>query len=64
MNPLKPELMTAAERISEMGEIFARGLVRLRARQSSQLSGDHGESRLHFPADQRGHATPNLGGKA
>jgi len=64
MNPLKPELMTAGERIAELGEILARGLVRVRARQSSQLSGDHGESCLHFAADQRGHATPNLGGKA
>lgn len=37
MNTLKPELMTAAERLDEIGRILARGLIRLRARQSTQV---------------------------
>lgn len=54
-NALDPNLMTAAERLAEIAEILARGLIRLRARQSRQVSGDHGDSYLDFSADQRGH---------
>jgi len=37
MNPIRPEHLTAAERLSEIGEILAAGFVRMRARQSSKL---------------------------
>ena len=37
-NPLRPDLMTPAERLDEIAEILAAGLMRLRARQSSHLS--------------------------
>ena len=58
-NPLSPESMTPAERTAELCVILARGLVRLNARQtSSQVSDACGESSLHFPPDQSGHATP------
>jgi hypothetical protein len=46
----------ARERIAEIGEILALGLVRLKARQSSQLSSGNGESSLACVADQSGHA--------
>jgi hypothetical protein len=56
MNPLSPDQMSTAERHDEIAEILAAGLMRLRARKSSPLSRDHGESSLDFSADQRGHA--------
>ena len=57
-NPLSPDRMSAAERLAEIAEILAAGLMRLRARQSSHLSADHGESSLDFSPNQRGHAHP------
>jgi hypothetical protein len=59
MNPLSPFHMTPAERRAELCRILALGLVRLMQRQSSELSDRSGESWLHFPPDQSGHATPN-----
>jgi hypothetical protein len=58
MNPLDPSHMTAAERLEEIADILAAGLMRLRARKSTPLSPDHGESSLDFSPDQRGHARP------
>ena len=61
-NLLAPRQLTAVERISEVAEILARGLIRLRARKSSPLSADRGDSFLDFPAAQRGHvADTNVG---
>jgi hypothetical protein len=48
--------MTAPERLDEIADILAGGLMRLRARKSSPLSGDGGESSLDYSPDQRGHA--------
>jgi hypothetical protein len=56
-NPLAPALMTPTERRAELCRILALGLVRLLQRQSSELSDRTGESSLHFPPDQSGHAT-------
>jgi hypothetical protein len=36
-NPISPAVMAANERLAEIGEILAAGLVRLRARKSSGL---------------------------
>jgi hypothetical protein len=47
--------MTAAERLDEIAEILAAGLIRLRARKSSRISAHHGESSLDFSPDQSGH---------
>jgi hypothetical protein len=55
-NPLRPDLMTPAERLAEIAEILAAGLIRLRARQSSPLSPDSGESSLDCYARRSGHA--------
>lgn len=54
-NPLRPDQMTAAERLAELGEILAAGLIRLRAGQSSSISADRGESCLDLAPDQSGH---------
>jgi len=43
---------------TEVCRLLALGLIRLRARQSSQVSAAAGESSLHFPAAQGGHANP------
>jgi hypothetical protein len=57
-NPLSPDRMTASERLAEVAEILARGVIRLRARQSRQISADQRESFVDFPAPQRGHVAP------
>jgi hypothetical protein len=54
-NPILPGRMTAAERLDEIADILAAGLIRLSARKSSALSCDHGESSLDFSPDQSGH---------
>jgi hypothetical protein len=56
MNALKLDLMTAVERLDEVAEILAAGLMRLRARQSTPESPDCGEGSLDCPAQQSGHA--------
>jgi hypothetical protein len=38
-NALDPNLMTAAERLREVGEILAAGLLRLRAREEQTTAG-------------------------
>lgn len=55
-NPLPSDRMSAGERLDEIAEILAAGLMRLRARQSSHLSRHCGESSLDFTLHQRGHA--------
>lgn len=46
------------DRLTEIAELLALGLMRLRARQSSGLSARAGESSLHFPPEQSGAASP------
>ena len=53
-NALDPNLMTPAERLAEVGEILAAGLLRLRARERE--AGDHGDVSLDFPATPSVHA--------
>ena len=53
MNSLDPP-----ERLSEIAEILAAGVMRLAARKSSSISADRGESSLHFTANQSGDPTP------
>ena len=52
-NALDPNLMTPAERLTEIGEILAAGLVRLRAKEREK--GDRRELSLDFPATRRVH---------
>lgn len=58
-NALRPDRMTAPERLDEIADILAAGLMRLIDRQSSPLSAHHGESSLDCPARQSGHANPD-----
>lgn len=57
-NP-QPTIATEAdERITELGQILALGLIRLHARKSTQSSADRGDSSLDFTADRSSRATP------
>jgi hypothetical protein len=47
-----------SERLSEIAEILATGLTRLKALKSSRKSAELGESSLHFTLDQSGDAPP------
>lgn len=38
MNPLNPDRMSAQERLAEVTRILALGMIRLRARQSREMS--------------------------
>ena len=62
MSALRPDRMTAVERLDEIAEILVAGLMRLRARQSSPQSADFGDSLLDCPADQSVHANALNGG--
>lgn len=54
-NALDPNRMSAAERLAEIGEILAAGLIRLRARQRDAEARRSGESSFDFPGDQSVH---------
>ena len=48
-NAIKPDRMSAEERVAAVADILATGLIRLRAQKSSGLSGDCGDCCLDFP---------------
>jgi hypothetical protein len=58
MNAINPNQLTPAERLDEIADLLAAGLMRLRARKSSTLSNDRGESSLDCFGYQSGHARP------
>jgi hypothetical protein len=62
-NAIAPERMTAAERIAEIAEILAAGLMRLRARQSTCLSRHTGDGSLDCAGPQSGHAKSEVNGE-
>jgi hypothetical protein len=64
MNQLKPEMMTSHERLAELGQILARGLIRLHAREASPLSADDRDSFVDLPPHRSGHAATLTNGKA
>jgi hypothetical protein len=55
-NPLRPDLMTAEERLTEVAQTLAAGLIRLRRRQSISAAGS-GDFRLDFSPERSLHAT-------
>lgn len=57
MNSTEPET-TAAERLDEIAEILAGGLMRLLGRKSTRFEGAVGESPLATSPQQRPHAVP------
>jgi hypothetical protein len=50
---------SANERLTEIAEILAAGLMRLQARKSSGKSADFGECSVDLAGHQSGHADPN-----
>jgi hypothetical protein len=54
-NPISPAHLSAAERLAEIAGILAAGVMRLKARQSRQLSTRRGESSVDFTARQSRH---------
>lgn len=59
MTALPMHAEEATQRLAEIAEILAAGLMRVRARKSSQKSPNFGESLLALPGHQSGHATPD-----
>ncbi|MDK9720423.1 MAG: hypothetical protein OEL53_04480 [Rhodospirillales bacterium] len=59
-NALSPNRMTAAERLDEVAEILAVGVMRLAALKSSALSAHTRESSLDLFPYQSGHANTLL----
>jgi hypothetical protein len=57
-SPNRPE--ETAGRLAELAEILALGLMRLRARKSSELSEHPRESSLDFRAGQSGRGAPEI----
>ncbi|MBL6425917.1 MAG: hypothetical protein HOY44_00165 [Maritimibacter sp.] len=57
-NPINANLLSPAERRTELCDLLALGLVRLQLANGTQLSDANGESSLHSPPDQCRHATP------
>ena len=55
-NGTDPDQLSPDERLDEIAEILALGLMRLRARKSSELAADRGECLLDCAARQSGHA--------
>jgi len=56
MNVFFLHQISTAERLDEIADLLAAGLMRLRNRKSSPLSPDCGESSLDCPGHQSGHA--------
>jgi len=55
-SPLHPDRLKPTDRLAELGQILAAGLMRLHARKSSRLSADRGDSSVDFLPDRSGHA--------
>jgi hypothetical protein len=56
-NPLAPDLMTAEKRLTEIAQILAAGLVRLRQRESRNDCSRLEKNSLDFSPDRSVHAT-------
>ena len=57
-NSLSPDHLSGSERLTEIAEILATGLMRLRAPKSTSLPADCGESSLDFICPQSGAGSP------
>jgi hypothetical protein len=55
-NPLPPGLMAAEERLREVGQILAAGLIRLRWEKKGSCGNDLRDYRLDFPPGRSVHA--------
>src|ERR1700736_6676769 len=52
------DFLTPEGRVGELARVLAAGLIRFRARKSSEISTDQGESSLDITGHQSGHPTP------
>ena len=55
-SPVSADHLPPADRLAELGELLAAGLMRLQAGKSSRLSADRGDSSVDFVPDRSGHA--------
>jgi hypothetical protein len=60
---VEPNQLSAGERIDEIADILAAGLIRLHSRKSSPLFLNIGDSSLDCPACQSGHANLDIFGE-
>jgi hypothetical protein len=60
MNSIRPDQLNSAERLAEIADLLAAGLVRLHARKSSRFSAHNGESSLDCLGTQSGHANDRI----
>jgi hypothetical protein len=58
-NALNPDLMTPAERLDEIAEIFAAGILRVRARLRAPGGSTAEQVSVDFSANRSGHARPS-----
>jgi hypothetical protein len=59
LNPLRPDLMTPAERLDEIAEILAAGILRLRARLRAPQGSTAEQVSVDFSPRRSGHARPS-----
>ena len=59
-NPLPPDLMTADERLTEVAQILATGLLRLQQRQHLNDHSRLEKNNLDFSPDRSVHATTGM----
>jgi hypothetical protein len=62
-NPLPPDLMTPEERLTEVAQILAAGLLRLHRQESEKHVSHFEKKRLDFSPDRSVHATARQGRK-
>ena len=58
-NGVHPDLLTSAERLDEIAEILAAGILRVRARLSAPRGSTAEQVRVDFSPRQSGHARPS-----
>jgi hypothetical protein len=57
-NALAPDLMTAEERLTEVGQILAAGFLRSRRPQSISVAAPRGDFQVDFPLGRSVHTSP------
>jgi hypothetical protein len=58
-NSVRPDFMTPAERLDEIADILAAGILRLRARVSAPRGSTAEQVRVDFLPKQSGHVAPS-----
>ena len=58
-NPLHPDLMTPAERLDEIAEILAAGILRVRSLLRAPQGSTAEQVRVDFSPYRSGHVTPS-----